>query len=282
MSIQPTEKNDNKTVNLLWTGGWDSTYRLLYLLLIKKLAVNIHYILDHHRRSRFIEMETMIKIQEKIINSYPGTESLFKKMVFTLRNSIPEDEEVTKKWSNLKENKELGDQYKWLARYGKIHRTKNLEICIQGEEFAGRFKGLFRGHIQLNSNECSYQFWELVDVDPEEDISIFVPFRFPIWRTPKLQMKKMAEEFGFLDILEMSWWCHKPVRGKPCGVCKPCKHYIEDGMEFRFPRSALLRNKILYDPLPREIRYFFQHIHRTLKKKSNHASSQSDDKKEIS
>ena len=280
--MQPTEKNDKKTVHLLWTGGWDSTYRLLDLLLIKKLPVCTHYVINHHRRSRFIEMETMIKIMDKIVEKYPETDPLFKKMIFTSRNSIPEDEEVTKRWKNLKENKELGNQYRYLARYAKIHSTDNLELGIKGVDFAGTFKNLFMGHIQLNSDESGYQFWELVDVDPDEDISIFTPFRFPIWLTPKPQMKAIAKEHGFLDILEMSWWCHRPIRGKPCGVCNPCRHYIDDDMAFRLPRSAILRNKIMYDPLPREIRYFLQHIHRTLKKMFNHASSQSDDKKEVS
>jgi hypothetical protein len=33
-------------INLLWTGGWDPTYRLLELLLIEDQMVRPHYIVD--------------------------------------------------------------------------------------------------------------------------------------------------------------------------------------------------------------------------------------------
>jgi hypothetical protein len=95
-------------------------------------------------------------------------------------------------------------------------------------------------------------------------------------------MKNLANKHDFLDILEMTWWCHNPIRGKPCGVCTACKHYIEEGMAFRLPRSAVLHYKWMYDPSIREIRYFLQYIHRTLKKMFIKSSRQSDDKKEIS
>ena len=44
-----------KPINLFWTGGWDSTYRLLYLLIVEKKYVQPYYIIDLTRKSEFIE-----------------------------------------------------------------------------------------------------------------------------------------------------------------------------------------------------------------------------------
>ena len=278
MNQAKEKKAASHTVDLLWTGGWDSTFRLLYLVIHLKRSVRPHYIVNTTRRTGLVELKTMVEIMTKIQEDHPESTNLVQPVHLSLKYNIPEDMVVTKRYENLSTRMHLGPQYEYLARYAKIHSTQNLEMCIQGEDFAEKFNDLFRGHIQLNSNESDYQFWKLVDLDPKEDISIFVPFRFPIWRTPKLQMKTIAEEYGFLDILEMSWFCHRPIKGAPCGVCNPCVAALKEGMQYRFPRSAILRNKIMFDPLPREIRYFLQYIFRTLKKMFTQPSSQSNDK----
>lgn len=38
-----------QTHHLLWTGGWDSTFRVLQLLLCSRDAVQPHYIIDPER-----------------------------------------------------------------------------------------------------------------------------------------------------------------------------------------------------------------------------------------
>ena len=46
-------------VNLLWTGGWDSTFRLLSLVLIKRKPVQPFYVIDVGRVSTIREIKTM-------------------------------------------------------------------------------------------------------------------------------------------------------------------------------------------------------------------------------
>ena len=36
---------------VLWTGGWDSTFRVLYLVLVEKCQVQTYYIIDPFRWS---------------------------------------------------------------------------------------------------------------------------------------------------------------------------------------------------------------------------------------
>ena len=48
-----------KIVNLLWTGGWDSTFRLCQLILVKRKNVQPYYIIDNKRKSLQKELITM-------------------------------------------------------------------------------------------------------------------------------------------------------------------------------------------------------------------------------
>jgi NAD(P)-dependent dehydrogenase (short-subunit alcohol dehydrogenase family) len=38
-------------------------------------------------------------------------------------------------------------------------------------------------------------------------------------------------------LMDMTWFCHRPVNGKPCGACAPCVYTIEEGLAWRVPRS---------------------------------------------
>jgi len=291
MNQAKEKKAASRTVDLLWSGGWDSTYRLLDLLLIKKFAVNTHYIIDHHRRSRSIEMVTMMKIRDKIVSTYPETKLLFNKIIFISRNSIFENKEVTIKLNNLKKIKELGPQYDMIIRYVRELEITEFELCIHVDDKAAAH---VEQQVEFIQEPDGYSYWQLDrGVNKEDDLSVFSNIHFPILKLSKLDMRESAKKYGFENILNTTWWCHKPVRGKPCGVCKPCRHYIEEGMEFRFPRSAIRRNKWhfnpliqgskrMFSPLLRETRYFFKYIHRTLKKIFTQPSSQSNDKKKVS
>lgn len=57
-------------INLLWTGGWDSSFRLLDALLIKKMAVKTYYIIDYTRPSFAQEIKTINIIKHTINKQY--------------------------------------------------------------------------------------------------------------------------------------------------------------------------------------------------------------------
>jgi hypothetical protein len=37
--------------------------------------------------------------------------------------------------------------------------------------------------------------------------------------------------------MDMTWFCHTPARGKPCGICAPCVYTIEEGLAHRIAAS---------------------------------------------
>ena len=59
-------------VQLLWTGGWDSTFRLLTLLVLEQRRVQPYYVLDDERRRRSVsaEREAMRRIREALGRSH--------------------------------------------------------------------------------------------------------------------------------------------------------------------------------------------------------------------
>lgn len=52
--------------HLFWTGGWDSTFHLLQLLLDEYKAVQTYYLLDSTRASCPEEIETILTIKKRL------------------------------------------------------------------------------------------------------------------------------------------------------------------------------------------------------------------------
>ena len=56
--------------SVLWTSGWDSTYMILRMLREGETVQPI-YIINPRRKSRFIEMEALSKLEKKIREQIP-------------------------------------------------------------------------------------------------------------------------------------------------------------------------------------------------------------------
>ena len=58
-------------------------------------------------------------------------------------------------------------------------------------------------------------------------------------------------------MISKTWFCHNPIRGKPCGYCNSCMYTIEEGLYERFGILALIRfslRKIGVYSLPKRYR----------------------------
>ena len=43
------------------------------------------------------------------------------------------------------------------------------------------------------------------------------------------------ERNKFKEIIEKTWFCHRPIFGRPCGRCGPCKDALNEGLNWRVP-----------------------------------------------
>lgn len=228
-----------KPLNILFTGGYDSTFRLLQAAIIEKAEIQPHYIIDHKRKSRRIELKTMDNILDLLSHSFPEARRRIQEIKFTHRRDIPKTH-LREKVPLLRKQMHLGEQYFWLLDYTMLHPTMHFELSIEKYELNGRgISDIFvRNTIDLGSNR------HVIDSPDIEGLDAFKNFRFPILHIDKQDMLQIATENKFDHILLSSWSCHTPTLFKDrCGVCKPCKQSIEAGLEQLFSSNALKRYK---------------------------------------
>jgi hypothetical protein len=230
-----------QAINLLWTGGWDSTFRLLQLLILQNKTVQPHYLIDADRKSTFAELYTMRNIKREIFSRFPNTkERLYPSKIVDIVD-LPPDLVLRESFLRLWEPHQLGCQYEWLACYSKKEGLQNIELGITQEEY---IYSKIIGSLLIRSGEGDERIY-LVDnrFQGTDEYTIFGWYHFPLLCLNKRDMQKITREEGLLDILQMTWFCHTPRPNyTPCGICVPCSFIIEKGMGWRVP----MHNRIKY------------------------------------
>lgn len=221
--------------NVLWTGGWDSTFRVLDLVINKKEKVQPFYVLDERRASTKMEISTMDKIKSLINEINPDFSNKILETITINRNSIPENNGITNAYIKLKEKSHLGDQYDWLARYAESVGINNLELCVHIDDTV---EGFIKNNVKL-IEENNDRYYKLVENTSQKELKIFSYYNFPLFDMTKLDMEEQARKSGFDHIMEITWFCHSPYKGKPCGMCNPCKYTREEGLGRRVSTPTL-------------------------------------------
>ncbi|WP_197038289.1 7-cyano-7-deazaguanine synthase [Billgrantia saliphila] len=222
-----------KTINVLWTGGWDSTFRVLFSTLVDKNEVKPHYIIDLNRKSSLHELKAISEIRNEFKKNNRDAAARIGALNITLITEIEPIEEITTSYLKLKEKSHLGKQYDWLSRYARSKKINDLELSVHVDDKAYLF-------LQGNVEKGTCGRWKLRG-NAEGDIKIFSCFSFPLLELSKAEMREQAKNLGFREELEKSWFCFNPKADKPCGICNPCIYTIEEGMGYRLPSDAILR-----------------------------------------
>jgi hypothetical protein len=232
------ETDSKENVNLLWTGGWDSTFQLLQLLIIHQRPVTPFYLMYEgaNRRSTGEEIRAMKRIKEHLLKEYPHTQKLLQPTQYSTVANISPDSEITKALELIRKKYQIGTQYDWLARFCKENGLADMQLCLHRDDKA-------RLVIEKIVRESTSGSQIVFRVDPKfEEMNEYVIFRyfsFPIFQLSKLQMSSFAKKQGWDKIMRMTWFCHKPTnKMKPCGKCGPCNYAIEEGLGLRIPLSS--------------------------------------------
>lgn len=217
--------------NILWTGGWDSTYRLLDLSLNKQVTIQPYYIIDDTRASTDMEFKTMDQIIEMIKKFDKTAFQRIMERIDIRKEDIPKNSDITESYRRLSQQSRLGGQYEWLARYTDSLGINDLELSVH---VGGTVEGFIKDDIELIQNEHD-SFYILKDIPSYEDLNLFGYFHFPLLGMTKLDMQEQSIASGFNHIMEETWFCHIPINGQPCGMCNPCKQTRELGLGNRVP-----------------------------------------------
>ncbi|UNK48718.1 hypothetical protein MNR01_13330 [Lysobacter sp. S4-A87] len=239
------------TVNLLWTGGWDSTFRLLQLLLTHRVPVAPYYLEDPTRASTQVELETMVCIGERLRAMYPHTRDLLGPIRVASVGDVVDDDEINAALREIRRRSFIGSQYAWLPAFCKHHAIGDMELGVHVDD---KVQALVRPYAQQFDHPDGYSS---VRVDSRHadtaEYRLFRYFSFPLFAIDKVGIDRQAQAEGWGEIMDMTWFCHTPVRGRPCGTCAPCLYTIEEGLARRVPASR------------RVISWFYRHLALPLK-----------------
>ncbi|MCI5162696.1 MAG: hypothetical protein D3917_11905 [Candidatus Electrothrix sp. AX5] len=218
---------------ILWTGGWDSTFRILSTLLTQD-GPNIRplYLLDTSRASTINELETIHKIKKQIFKKGKYYSDKLKPMLIIDSSDIPEISEIREAYCKIRQTNWLGSQYVQLAELINHFKLTYPEISIEAD-----VKPL---QVFLQSNVVTCNDINILPAKTNNGIfksycEIFKYFSFPLIFKSKFDMHQESLSFEISEELQMSWFCHTPRRGQPCGLCGPCQDIVKADMAWRLP-----------------------------------------------
>lgn len=230
---------DKKQIYIFWTGGWDSTYRMVELS-GQEVVVQPVYCLSPGRHSNEIEWERM----ENIINTLkqkPNTKATFLPIKKINITDFPPDKTIQQAWKTICKKVSLGNQYIYLAEIAKQFPGIELGIEKPNGEFSGILATIDRFGKLINQNGTFF-------LDKANTLSecytLFGNMTFPIIDKTEVQMLQNIRDWGYEDVMKQIWFCHNPIKLKPCGFCRPCQQKMECHMEFLLDKSAQRRYKI--------------------------------------
>lgn len=205
---------------MFWTGGLDSSFRLIQLLYTTNFKVQPHYLV-RRENSTGVEIDTMIRIRRAVVNQTPELRSRFLPTVYTNEDLIPTFDELNKQIEELRKTGKVAEQYEIMANYCKAFGIDQIEVAltsITGE------KGFFE-HFKTSP--------------------AFEYFSYPTIELSKKDMFRIARENNWDTILNMTSFCRRPKKKiKACGECGPCVDAVMSGMGYRLPLFSRLKANI--------------------------------------
>lgn len=222
---------DEKVI-LLWTGGWDSTFRLLQLVEDTKATIQPLYLVDEIRGSTPREIDTMRSIRAMIKKRWPDSQERLLPTDYGSYRATEMEPHHREMWETLRERGRVGLQYPILASYAEQNGIDRMELSVEARS---------------NSESTVIQVLEPL-LEPGGTASdsvhilpktvgapeaLFCAFEFPLLGYTKQDMKKESERRQWMHIMNETWFCFDPTFGLPCGSCQPCKIAQKEGMKSR-------------------------------------------------
>lgn len=232
-------------VNMLWTGGYDSTYRLLQLSR-HDLTIQPYYIINKERLSLKEEEAAMEKILALLAVREDRRAEILPPIRLDKDDFYPLPEGTEAAYKSIRARAKIGSQYLWLSAVAAS--IPGLEISWEHpagslDQASDADKLIFRANFQT-SGEGLLAYRQL---DPENNpadlLKIFGNFRFPLAIQDRSKKDALADykAWDAMDIASATWFCSQPMDGEPCGYCGPCRDVMEEGMAFRMPEASLRR-----------------------------------------
>lgn len=218
-----------KKINVFWTGGLDSTYRILELSTIPDIEIQPYYIKFKERHSAFKELFAINKITDIIRNLPNYNGHLLNIKVYNTKDFKYYDDIHQSRIDYKKQGHNLGYQYCYCADLCRFFDIK-CEVSLENERTCGGHYAL-KHFTTLAEDEFDY-YIDKEKTDNKELVNIFENILFP----KTVFNKTKREEINYIKsieskILNYIVFCYKiKFDGKLCGECSPCKSYKKLGL----------------------------------------------------
>lgn len=227
----------NLQANLLWTGGWDSTYRLVELSQ-REIVVQPIYVYGDNRSSERYERKAMSIILE-MLKDDSRTKAKILPVKFVDKKIIVQDIGITAAYNRVYKKTKLGSQQEWISCLAKQY--PNLEIGTEKtDESISKIMQTINLYGKIEKDTMGHNVFVANESGNDGDV-LFGNLRFPIIHRSGPEMRDDIDRWGYSDVMNNIWFCHRPYYGDLCGVCHPCQLKIETRMQHLFSKAALMR-----------------------------------------
>jgi len=213
-----------KRTDIFWTGGWDSTFRIIQLLMTTDNVVQPHFII-RDEGSTGIEINAMNNIRRLISREYASIFHRFLPTIYANALLIEKDEGIADEIEELiRDGKIIDPQYILMANYCREFNINEIELGLE----------VYPGESQQ----------EFLDMHFGE-ATAFKCFRYPIFHLTKEDMLQIAKQNDWVKILSLTSFCRKPlIKANACGICGPCIDTVVAGLDFRLPYGSRIKARI--------------------------------------
>ena len=136
MGRKALELPQTAAVKLLWTGGWDSTFRLLQLVLLHGRQVQPYYVIDAERLSTGAELRAMRQIKKRLLEKFPQAGARLLPTQFIELADIPPNPALAAAFTEIKKHGALDRQYAWLASFCARAEIEEIELVVHRDDQA--------------------------------------------------------------------------------------------------------------------------------------------------
>lgn len=240
-----------KHVNILWTGGWDSTFRLCQLSRMDGVEVQPVYfykegVSDRTNWKKEIQAQNTLL---PLIRQKEATKACILNPIRLTEKDLPQSKNFDQAFEKWKSSPLMPGQLHFLGKLPLLF--PKLEYCIEGPTLKRRQQGFKLGKTQVFLEEHGFRFhfrpdgyadMDTSQADPELKL-LWGGFTFPILGITEMAMVPIIRSWGYEALFKYTWTCDYGGE-EPCGVCHNCETKWASGMLNFFPPSAIRNHKI--------------------------------------
>lgn len=182
-----------RTVDLLWTGGWSSTFRLLSALRLEGAYVRPHYVIDPANPCLELEVDAMQRVRAWLGSASPDLAERLLPTTSASLDDLLEDDVEAQRFARLKGHVGLGRHYEWLGRYARHAGLDEVEV---GGHRDDPVMSLLRRCLR-RVRERPFTGYRLAEEARETDLGIFARLSFPLADLTRADMRRIALGAGF-------------------------------------------------------------------------------------